>query len=47
MHLGFLYLLSQFTILLKAVRVYVVWEILKMMENGREKGKEKMAFVGV
>ena len=47
MHLGFLYLLFQFTIILKTLRVCVVGEILGMMENGREKSGEKMVFVGV
>ena len=47
MHLGFLYLLFQFTIILKALRVCVVREILEMMENEREKSGEKIVFVGV
>ena len=47
MHLGFLHLLSQFTIILKTLRVCVVGEILGMMENGREKSEDKMVFMGV
>ena len=47
MHLGFLYLLFQFTIILKALRVCVVREILGMMENERKKSEEKIVFVGV
>ena len=45
-HLRFLHLLSQFTIILKT-RVYVVGQILGMMENGREKSEDKMVFVGI
>ena len=47
MHLGFLHLLSQFTIILKTLKVCVVGEILGIMENGREKSEDKMVFVGV
>ena len=45
--LGFLHLLSQFTIILMTLRVCVVGEILRMMENGREKSEEKIVFVGI
>ena len=47
MHLGFLHLLSQFTIILKTQRFYVVGEILEIIENGTEKSGEEMDFVGV